>query len=176
VNMPARIGVAPEPGRFTLDPALVLALLMSCGLVLRLWGVTHGFPDFVSGDERVVTKDAIRFINLATMQPLHFNYPALYSYVYSVALVRAYLIGLLPDIGGLRASVSFAHLFVPTQIALIGDRRPLCPAPGQLSAGQLHQQPLRAVLFAGCAAGALLPSVQERKTDRLCLLRVGAAV
>ena len=99
---------------------IALAAMVTAGLLLRIFGVAHGFPDFVTGDERVVARDAIRFVNLTTLQPLHFNYPALYSYVYSAALIGAYLLDLLPDIGGLRPAVAFTHLFAPTQIALVG--------------------------------------------------------
>lgn len=115
------IAMADKPrGNFAVDPMVALALVMTAGLGLRLMGMAHGFPDFVTGDERVVTRDAIRFVNLSTLQPLHFNYPALFSYAYSIALVGAYVVDLLPDVGGLPASVTFAHLFAPTQIALVG--------------------------------------------------------
>ncbi len=109
-----------QPTRFTIDPTVAIGLVLTAGLVLRLLGVSHGFPDFVTGDERVVTRDAVRFIHMVTLQPQHFNYPALYSYLYSAALVVAYLIELMPDVGSLAASVTFTHLFVPTQLALVG--------------------------------------------------------
>ncbi len=106
--------------RFNIDPTVAVGLVLTAGLVLRLLGVSHGFPDFVTGDERVVTTDAVRFIHMVTLQPQHFNYPALYSYLYSAALVGASLIELMPDVGSLAASVTFTHLFVPTQVALVG--------------------------------------------------------
>jgi len=34
------------------DATVAIGLVLTAGLVLRLLGVSHGFPDFVTGDER----------------------------------------------------------------------------------------------------------------------------
>lgn len=119
------------------DATVAIGLVLTAGLVLRLLGVSHGFPDFVTGDERVVTRDAVHFIDSVTLAPQHFNYPALYSYLYSAALLGAYLIGLMPDVGGVAASVTFAHLFVPTQVALVGRVVNVLAGTGLIAVGYI---------------------------------------
>ena len=136
-------------GRF--DPAIAIGLILTVGLGLRLLGASHGFPDFVTGDERVVTRDAVHFITAATLQSQHFNYPALYSYMYSAALVGAYLIGLIPDVGTIADSVLFAHLFAPTQVALVGRILNVSGGTGLIAVAYLlgHHAYGRSVAFGG---------------------------
>ena len=98
----------------------ILATVLSVSLLLRLWGIGHGYPDFVTGDERAVIKDAVRFPYSGTLEPGHYNYPALYSYLFSGGLFVAYWSGWLQDVGGAGVSIGFAHLFHPGKVALVG--------------------------------------------------------
>lgn len=105
------------PGRWAVP---VVAAAATVALCLRLYGVDHGHPDFVTGDERAVIKDAVRFVAAGTLEPGHYNYPALFSYLFSAALTLAYYSGCLMDVGALAESVKLTHLFAPTQVALVG--------------------------------------------------------
>ena len=99
---------------------VAVGAIATLGLALRMYGVDHGYPDFVTGDERAVIKDVVRCAQLGTLEPGHFNYPALYSYLLLLALGLSSLSGSLIDVGDAAASISFAHLFAPGQLALIG--------------------------------------------------------
>jgi hypothetical protein len=44
----------------------IVAAIATLALCLRLYGVDHGHPDFVTGDERAVIKDAVRFVAAGT--------------------------------------------------------------------------------------------------------------
>ena len=142
-------------GRF--DPAIAIGLILTAGLGLRLLGVSHGFSDFVTGDERVVLRDAVHFITAATLQPQHFNYPAFYSYLYSAAVASAYLVGMIPDVGTSADSVLFAHLFAPTQIALVGRALNVLAGAGLIAVAYLLGQYAygRSVAFGGAIFAAV---------------------
>ena len=136
-----------------LSPALVLALCLSCAWCLRLWGSAHGFPDFVTGDERAVIKDAVRFLDRGTIEPGHYNYPAGYSYVFSAALLIAYGCGYLLDGGSAGWSVVFAHLMAPAQIAFVG--RVLSIVAGTALVALVYQLGTRAYGNLAALGGAL---------------------
>ncbi|MFA6110741.1 MAG: glycosyltransferase family 39 protein [Candidatus Latescibacterota bacterium] len=101
-------------------PRWVLPACLTAALAARLWGIGHGFPDFVTGDERVLVKETVRFLNAATLEPGHYNYPALYGYLMAGGVWLAWGVGWLTDLGGIGPSVTFAHLFAPGQLALVG--------------------------------------------------------
>ena len=99
---------------------LFLSLLLLLALAVRLYGVHHGYPSLVSGDERPVCKNALRFLVLDTLEPGHFNYPELYSYLFGGALYLYYLSGGLWQLGDLSSSAGFTWFFDPVEVALIG--------------------------------------------------------
>ena len=99
---------------------IALALLLIMGLAVRLYGVDWGFPSLIDGDERPVCKNAVRFLVLGTLEPEHFNYPELYSYLFAGALTLYYMAGGLWQLGDAGSSAGFTWFFRPTEIALVG--------------------------------------------------------
>lgn len=58
---------------------VVLGLLLLFALLLRVRGIDHGYPDYVSTDERLIVKEVVHFFDDSTLRPGHYNYPAFYS-------------------------------------------------------------------------------------------------
>lgn len=100
--------------------SLFLPILLTLSLGVRIYGVHHGYPTLVSGDERPVCKNALRFLVLDTLEPEHFNYPELYSYLFGGALYLYYQTGGLWQLGDLSSSAGFTWFFNPVEVALIG--------------------------------------------------------
>ncbi|MBT4496585.1 MAG: phospholipid carrier-dependent glycosyltransferase [Gemmatimonadetes bacterium] len=99
---------------------LFLPILLTLSLGVRIYGVHHGYPVLVSGDERPVCKNGLRFLVLNTLEPEHFNYPELYSYLFGGALYLYYLAGGLWQLGDLSSSAGFTWFFDPVEVALVG--------------------------------------------------------
>ena len=99
---------------------LILALIALIALILRLAGIHHGYPDYVSGDERLLVKEVVHFFDNGTLEPNHYNYPAFFSYLYAGTLYLARALGGLDEVGGMHLPMGFAVTFNIVLFALIG--------------------------------------------------------
>ncbi len=99
---------------------LLVGLLMVASLLIRLHGITHGYPDYVGTDERLVVKEVVHFFDDGTLQPGHYNYPAFYSYLYAGALYVCRALGGLETVAGLQLPMGFALTFNIVLFALVG--------------------------------------------------------
>ena len=80
---------------------LGLLALLAGGLILRLWGLEQGYPDFYGHvDEVGVAASIWNFFRAATLLPTEFTYPALYSYLVAACLWLAHALGWGPSLGG----------------------------------------------------------------------------
>lgn len=100
-------------------PILLGALLLGA-LGLRVNGIGHGYPDYVSGDERLIVKEVVHFFDDATLRPSHYNYPAFYSCLYAGVLYLYRAFGGLDSVGGLQLPAGFAVTFDIVRFALVG--------------------------------------------------------
>lgn len=98
----------------------ILAVICTLSLLLRVHGIGHGYPDFVTGDEKNVLITAVGYVYSEDLEPSHYHYPALYSYLFGLSLVVASFTSLIPDVGSLALSVRFTQLFAPAQLAILG--------------------------------------------------------
>ena len=61
---------------------LALFVILAGGLVVRLWGIGQGYPDFYGHvDEIGVAASIWNFFRAGTLLPTEFTYPAFYSYL-----------------------------------------------------------------------------------------------
>jgi hypothetical protein len=98
----------------------LLPFLLSLALGLRLVGIDHGHPLYVSGDERPIIADAVRFVHQGTLKPEFYNYPAFYAQVFSLALWGLYWLGYFADLGAAGPSLALAEWLHPVHLALVG--------------------------------------------------------
>jgi len=139
------------------DLSMAAALLLSAALLLRLWGIGHGYPDCVTADERPVIMDAVRFVCDGTLEPRHLNYPDLFSYLFALGLYVSHAVGWLLDVGGPAASVRFAHFFEPVKVALVA--RLLSAVAGVGTVGQTYLLGRRAFGVTAGLGGALFAAL-----------------
>lgn len=99
---------------------LVLGLLLVLSLLLRVRGISHGYPDYVGTDERLIVKEVVHFFDDATLRPGHYNYPAFYSYLYAGSLYVCRALGGLDSVAGLHLPMGFALTFNIVIFALVG--------------------------------------------------------
>lgn len=100
---------------------IALALLLLCGLVLRLWGTSQGYPEFYGHvDEIGVAASIWNFFRSGTLQPTEFTYPAFYSYLVAAGIWLSGLCGLVPRHGGLLDSLVLESFLNPAWAALVG--------------------------------------------------------
>ncbi|MBI2505376.1 MAG: glycosyltransferase family 39 protein [Candidatus Latescibacteria bacterium] len=100
-------------------PLLVGGLLV-LSLLLRVRGISHGYPDYVGTDERLIVKEVVHFFDDGTLRPGHYNYPAFYSYLYAGALYLCRALGGLDSVAGLQMPMGFALTFNIVLFALVG--------------------------------------------------------
>ena len=53
----------------------LILTLIGTAIGIRLYGIDHGFPTLVTGDERPVCKNVVGFLVNHSLEPEHFNYP-----------------------------------------------------------------------------------------------------
>lgn len=102
---------------FALTPLLALALL------LRLWGMGQGYPDFYGHvDEVGVAASIWNFFRNATLEPTEFTYPALFSYIVALGIWLTAALGWvdLPAGGRLLERIAFLSYTDPGWSALTG--------------------------------------------------------
>tara|TARA_Y100000588_G_scaffold328926_1_gene364777 strand:- start:3 stop:434 length:432 start_codon:yes stop_codon:yes gene_type:complete len=68
-------------------------------------------PDYVSGDERLLVKEVVHFFDNAILEPSHYNYPALFSYLYASVLYLVRALGGLDQVGGVHLPMGFVLTF-----------------------------------------------------------------
>ncbi|MCC7263163.1 MAG: glycosyltransferase family 39 protein [Candidatus Latescibacteria bacterium] len=116
--MSARAAIGPWLARHRIP--LLLGLMMVVSLLIRVRGITHGYPDYVGTDERLIVKEVVHFFDDSTLRPGHYNYPAFYSYLYAGALYVCRLFGGLDSVAGLQLPMGFALTFNIVLFALVG--------------------------------------------------------
>jgi len=91
-------------------------------LVLRLWGLQQGAPDFYGHvDEIGVAASIWNFFREGTLRPTEFTYPAFYSYLVATGIWLTALIGSAGEgVLGLLDSVVYESFTNPAQAALVG--------------------------------------------------------
>lgn len=83
-----------DKARTDLAPKIAVGSILVGALAVRLWGINYGLPyGFGNGDEDPVILNSMAFLALKTLQPVFFNYPALYSYLLLMVYSIGYLIG-----------------------------------------------------------------------------------
>ena len=100
---------------------VLLVSVLGIGLLERFVGLTYGMPyTFANIDEYVPVANAINFLQSKSLQPIHFNYPALYFYILSVTYAFWFAGGWV--IGALKSATDFAFLFItqPGYFHLVG--------------------------------------------------------
>ena len=97
-----------------------IAAIATGGLVLRLWGLGQGYPDFYGHvDEIGVAASIWNFFRSGTLEPTEFTYPALYSYlVAGLVWLSGWWTG--PALGSHRESLVLLSYLDPAQVALAG--------------------------------------------------------
>jgi dolichyl-phosphate-mannose--protein O-mannosyl transferase len=100
--------------------ALLVGLLLVLSLLIRVRGISHGYPDYVGTDERLIVKEVVHFFDDDTLRPGHYNYPAFYSYLYAGALYLCRALGGLDSVAGLQLPMGFALTFNIVLFALVG--------------------------------------------------------
>lgn len=115
---PSRPATAPWLSRH--GHHLLLGLVMLLSLLIRLRGISHGYPDYVGTDERLIVKEVVHFFDDTTFRPGHYNYPAFFSYLYAGALFLWRLLGGLDQVAGLQLPMGFALTFNIGLFALVG--------------------------------------------------------
>jgi len=102
--------------------AIAASALAIFALVLRLWGLEQGAPDFYGHvDEIGVAASIWNFFRAGTLRPTEFTYPAFYSYLVGAGIWLTALVGATGegDLGLLDAIV-FESFTNPAQVALVG--------------------------------------------------------
>lgn len=98
-----------------------LFALLAGGLVLRLWGISQGYPEFYGHvDEIGVAASIWNFFRAGTLLPTEFTYPAFYSYLVAAGIWLSGLCGLVPGAGGLLDSLVLESFLNPAWAALVG--------------------------------------------------------
>ena len=83
-------------------------------------GLKHGYPTYVSVDERRTLSNVHHFLQQETLEPVDFNYPAFFSYIFGFAVGIGYLAGGFFDAGSLACSLDLMTIISPVQIVLYG--------------------------------------------------------
>lgn len=97
------------PSRLFPSGSVWFVLLIAA--LIRGVGICYGVPfTFGNIDEYVPVANAINFLQMKSLQPVHFNYPALYFYSLSVLYAIWYIMGWI--MGVFSSSVDFATLFI----------------------------------------------------------------
>jgi 4-amino-4-deoxy-L-arabinose transferase-like glycosyltransferase len=100
---------------------LGLPALLAGALVLRLWGLSQGYPEFYGHiDEIGVAASIWNFFRAGTLLPTEFTYPAFYSYLTAAGIWLSGACGLVPDRGGLMDSLVLESFLNPAWAALVG--------------------------------------------------------
>jgi hypothetical protein len=102
---------------------ILLLPVLAVALLLRLWGLAQGYPDFYGHvDEIGVAASIWNFFRSGTLQPTEFTYPALYQYLVAAGIWATAVSGMLdlPDGGGLVAGIAFVSYVDPGWSALVG--------------------------------------------------------
>ena len=91
-------------------------------LVLRLWGLEQGAPDFYGHvDEIGVAASIWNFFREGTLRPTEFTYPAFYSYLVATGIWLTALIGSAGEGAlGLLDTIVYESFTNPAQAALVG--------------------------------------------------------
>ena len=79
---------------------ILLLPVLAVALLLRLWGLAQGYPDFYGHvDEIGVAASIWNFFRSGTLQPTEFTYPALYQYLVAAGIWATAVSGMLdlPD-------------------------------------------------------------------------------
>ncbi len=100
---------------------LALLSLLALGLVLRLWGMGQGYPEFYGHvDEIGVAASIWNFFRAGTLLPTEFTYPTFYSYLTAAAIWVSGVCGLTPGAGSLLDSLVLESFLNPAWAALVG--------------------------------------------------------
>ncbi|MDE3091180.1 MAG: glycosyltransferase family 39 protein, partial [Chloroflexota bacterium] len=82
---------------------LALVVVLSLGLLLRVWGINFGLPYTTAPDDPTHFKIALGIFQTGDLNPHWLNYPSLMFYLNALALVPYYLVG---KVAGVFASPS----------------------------------------------------------------------
>ena len=131
----------------------LILILIGTAIGIRLYGIDHGFPSLVTGDERPVCKNVVGFLVNQSLEPEHFSYPEFYSYLFGGVLYLYYLLGGIWQLGHVGTSAGFTWFFSPGEIAVVG--RILSALMGGLAVGIVWLIGKRAYGYGAAAGGAL---------------------
>jgi len=95
--------------------------LFIVALLMRLWGIEQGYPDFYGHvDEIGVAASVWNYFRAWTLLPTEFTYPALYSYTVAVGLWVAHVWGWGPKLDAVAETLTLVSYLDPARSALVG--------------------------------------------------------
>jgi 4-amino-4-deoxy-L-arabinose transferase-like glycosyltransferase len=74
-------------------PTLALAIVLATAAALRVWGLRHGLPDAVAGNEAEMMAGVVHMMKTGDYRPPVFDLPTLYPYVQLAAACVRFLAG-----------------------------------------------------------------------------------
>ena len=95
--------------------------LFIVALLMRLWGIEQGYPDFYGHvDEIGVAGSVWNYFRAWTLRPTEFTYPALYSYTVAAGLWFAHVLGWGPKLDTVAETLTLVSYLDPARSALVG--------------------------------------------------------
>jgi len=72
--------------------AILLAVIMIAGLILRLWGNLFGLPNLYHPDEDVMVMEALQILKTGNWEPIRMDYGTLYFYLLTLVFGLVFLL------------------------------------------------------------------------------------